>query len=391
VALAANHFERLLKEHPSEYMWFYKVFKYSTQSRIVIVDDGRTGHLRQSQAVADHLGRVLKKKGKFTAEHIVALKWRDEFSIKVFSVYVFFSQFLGFLKREDCLKFFLTEPSFQELMKYKADFVISAGSQAAGVNYILSQNHLSKSISILTPGLLSAERFDVIVAPEHDQQKSLRRARLITTKVSPNLINPAYLKLQEEGLLKHFSHLKGNVRIKFGVLLGGDTKGVKFDEIQVRELISQIKEAAVHYNADILITTSRRTSAAIEQIILKELKNFERCALCIIANQRNVPEAVGGVLALADLVLVSGESISMVSEALSSGKKTIVFSPRGEYRDNPRDKYEDFVLKLNDQGYLMVSSVYDIKAKMVQLLNQKITLKSLDDNSLIQSALEAMV
>ena len=33
-------------------------------------------------------------------------------------------------------------------MKYKADFVVSCGSQAAGVNFILSQNHLAKSISI---------------------------------------------------------------------------------------------------------------------------------------------------------------------------------------------------------------------------------------------------
>ena len=97
----------------------------------------------------------------------------------------------------------------------------------------------------------------------------------------------------------------------------------------------QIKEAALHYNADILMTTSRRTPSAIEQIILKELKNFERCSLCIIANQRNIPEAVGGILGLSDLVIVSGESISMVSEALSSGKRTIVFSPHGEYSDAP--------------------------------------------------------
>ena len=76
-----------------------------------------------------------------------------------------------------------------------------------------------------------------------------------------------------------------------------------------------------------------------------------------------LPEAVGGILGLSDLVIVSGESISMVSEALSSGKRTIVFSGGKQYRDTPRDKYEDFVLKLNDQGYLMVTSVKDLKRK----------------------------
>src|SRR5208283_2731741 len=109
-----------------------------------------------------------------------------------------------------------------------------------------------------------------------------------------------------------------------------------FDDIQIRQLIGQIKEAAWHYNADILLTTSRRTPGTIEQIIFRELKNFERCSLCIIANQRNIAEAIGGILGLSDLVIVSGESISMVSEALSSGKPTIVFSGGKQYRDTSR-------------------------------------------------------
>ncbi len=391
VAKAANHFERLLREHPQEYMWFYKTFKYSSQKRIVIVDDGRTGHLRQSQSLARNLGEVLKKKGQSVEENTVSLQWRGPRAISLFSFYVFLAQYWGFLKREDCLKFFLTDASFSDVMKYKADYVVSCGSQAAGVNFILSQNHLAKSISILTSGLVSQERFTAVVSPQHDQLQALRRARLISPKVSPNLINQAYLKEQSEGLIKHYSHLRGNVRTKFGVLIGGDAQGVKFDEAQIRELASQIKEAALHYNADILLTTSRRTPLAVEQIIVKELKNFERCSLCIIANQRNIPEAVGGILGLSDLVIVSGESISMVSEALSSGKRTIVFSPHGRYGEKPRDKYEDFVLKLNDQGYLMVSSVDDLKSKIAQLLSRKITLKTLDDQSIIQKGLEAIV
>ncbi len=388
---AANHFERLLRKHPAEYMWFYKVFKYSSQKRIVIVDDGRTGHLRQSQAMARHLREILKKKGKSIEENTVSLQWRGPWAVSLFSFYVFLAQYLIFLKREDCLKCFLTDASFSDVMKYKADYVVSCGSQGAGVNFILSQNHLAKSISISTPGLLSKEHFNVVVLPQHDKPKNMRRARLITPKASPNLINTVYLKEQSEGLIKHYSHLKGNARVKFGVLIGGDTQGVKFDEAQIRELIDQIKEAALHYNADILLTTSRRTPAAIEQIIAKELKGFERCSLCVIANQRNIPEAVGGILDLSDLVIVSGESVSMVSEALSSGKRTIVFSPHGRYGNKPRDKYEDFVLKLNDHGYLMISSVNDLKAKITQLLNRKIILKSLDDQSIIQSGLEAIV
>jgi len=390
IAKAAKHFESLLREHPAEYVWFYKVFKYSNQSKIIILDDGRTGHLRQSQALAYHLRDVLRKKGKWADQNTVALQWRTPWAASLFSFYVFFAQYSDFLKREDCLKFFLTDTSFNDMMRYKADYVISCGSQASGVSFILSQNHLAKSVSILTPGLLSKERFDAVVLPDHDLPKPLRRSRLITTKVSLNLINAAYLKDQSEGLIKHFSHLKGNVRKKFGVLIGGNAKGVDFNETQISQLLDQIKDAALHYNADILLTTSRRTPGNIEQVIAKQLKNFERCPLCLIANQRNVPEAVGGILGLSDLVIVSGESISMVSEAVSSGRRTIVFSPHGPYGDKGRDKYEDFVLKLNERGYLMITSVDDLKSKIAQLLNHKIALKILDDQSNIQSGLEAI-
>jgi len=391
IAKAANHFEIQLREHPAEYMWFYKVFKYSNQSQVLIVDDGRTGHLRQSQALAKNLREVLKRKDKSVDEHIVSLQWRGPRAISLFSFYVCLAQYFSFLRREDCLKLFLTNASYNDVMKHKADYVVSCGSQAAGVNFILSQNHLARSISILTPGLISKERFDVVVSPEHDRSKALQRSRLIRSKVAPNLIDAAYLKEQSEGLIKYYSHLKANVRTKFGVLIGGDAQGVKFNEDQIHELIDQLKVAALHYNADIILTTSRRTPEAIEQIILKELKGFERCSLCIIANQRNIPEAVGGILGLSDLVIVSGESISMVSEALSSGKKTIVFTPHGQYREEPRDKYEDFVLKLNAQGYLMTTSIDDLKFKISQLLSRKITLKTLDEQSIIQSGLEAIV
>jgi len=391
VRKSALVFDEMVRNHPADYMWFYKVFKYSSHKRILILDDGRTGHLRQSQAMAGHLKEVLKKREKIVEDSSVTLCWKGEWAKRLFSYYAFFAPYVSILRREDCLKFFLTEQSYKELMSYKADYIVSCGSQASGVNFILSQNHLARSITILSPGYMPQRCFDAVVLPEHDRIQRVERTSIITPRVSPNLINPAYLKDQSEGLMKHYSHLKGNVRTKFGILIGGDTKGVKFSEQYVRQLLGEIKQAALHYKADILITTSRRTPPAIEQIILKELKNFERCSLCIIANQRNVPEAVGGILGLSDLVIVSGESISMVSEALSSGKKTIVFSPRGRYEARGRDKYEKFVLKLNDDGYLMVSSTDDMKAKIAQLLSQKITLKTLDDQNIIRKGLEALV
>ncbi|MBF0510779.1 MAG: mitochondrial fission ELM1 family protein [Candidatus Omnitrophica bacterium] len=388
---ATAFFEKTLREKPLEYMWFYKVFKYSTNKRIVIIDDGRTGHLRQSQSVSRHLTEILQKKGITVEENTVFFEWRNLWAAHLFSFYSFLAQYYPLLRNEDNLKLFLKNQSYNNLIKQKADFIISCGFQGAGINFILSQNHLAQSIGILTSGLLSKDHFKALVWPAHRKPFASKCTCIIRPKVSPNLINPSYLKEQGEGLIKHYSHLRGNMRLKFGVLIGGHAKGIKLNEKAIHELLSQIKQAAEHYNADILLTTSRRTPKPIEQLILRELKNFQRLGLCIIANQRNVPQAVGGILYLSDLVIVSGESISMVSEALSSKKRTIVFHPQGEYGVKPANKYEDFVLKLNDEGYLMISSVGNIKTTIAQLLGQKFKLKSLDDENIIKEGLARII
>lgn len=212
----------------------------------------------------------------------------------------------------------------------------------------------------------------------------------MTTKAALNLITPAYLRQQEQQLLNRYSHLKSNVRTKIGVLLGGDAKGVTFTEAQAALLVRQLKEAAAHYNADILITTSRRTAAAVDALIAKAFKGFDHCALCIIANENNIPEAVGGILALSDIVIVSGESISMVSEAAASGKRTIVYAPQGDYGGDDGLKYTRFVQRLSGEGYVLACGIKDLGGAIMTMMSRKVTLKVLNDRAALAAAFEDM-
>jgi mitochondrial fission protein ELM1 len=126
-------------------------------------------------------------------------------------------------------------------------------------------------------------------------------------------------------------------------------------------------------------------------MIIKELRRFDRCPLLVIANETNIPEAVGGILALSDLLVVSGESISMVSEAVSSAKKTIVFSPTGQYTNHPSTKYDRFVLDLSQERYLLACSIKDISVALDQALGQKISTKTMDDHQTIIQAIEGIL
>ncbi len=388
---AAKHFEGLLSANPEEYMWSYKVFKYTTEPHVLVLDDGRTGHLRQSQAVAQMLKGALAQRGKNSVERTVLVQYKSRFASKAFALYAFFAQYLPLLRREDALPFFLTKETCDALWADRSDFIISCGSSVGGLNFLLSRTDMARSICLLKPGLVSWDRFDLVIVPSHDDPPAALKTRAAVTKAALNLITPEYLKNQGTQLLNRYAHLKGNVRTKIGVLLGGDTKGVSFDEGQIRSLIRQLKEAALYFNADILFTTSRRTSPVIDALVAKEFRNFERCPLCIIANENNIPEAVGGILSLSELLVVSGESISMVSEAVSSGKRTIVFSPGGTYNPGSPSKYDHFVLDLAEQGYLVASSVKDLSMSIADMLRNKLTLKALNDRALVQKAIEGML
>jgi uncharacterized protein len=295
------------------------------------------------------------------------------------------------------LRWMLTAESFKRLTSVKADYLLSCGSSAAGIHFLSSRWQMAKSIVILKPGLLSLRGFDLTVLPQHDKPAVIpTQTRVAITKAAPNLISEKYLQEQTGLLLSRYSHLKNSFRTKIGVLIGGNTKNVEFTEPMIKVIVHQIKEVAQQLNADILLTTSRRTPEHIEQLIWRELKKFDRCALLISATQGNVPEAVGGILGLADFVVVSGESISMVSEAVSSGKKTVVFRVGSSITENAvtdlgKNKYEKFVDRLNEQGYLVSSSPKGIGQALYSVMREKIRIKPLNDREVLRSAVEQVI
>ena len=388
---AVKIFEDLLRAHPQEALWFYKTYKYTTQADVLVLDDGKTGHLRQSQAVAETLKVALNKENKQTRIKTMSVVFNSSWHQKLLAGYSFLAQFLSFLRKEDALRFFLKKDSYQALVSFAPDYIISCGSQTSSVNFILSKSRFIKAIHILKPGILNYRWLSLLVLPEYDKPRGVSWTKLALTKTAPNLITPQYLAQEQEKLFLRYSSLRSNVRSKIGLLLGGNTKGVAFDVFQIRLLIRQLKDAAEHYNMDILVTSSRRTPADVDQMLIKELRRFNRCALLVIPNEANIPEAVGGILASSDILIVSGESISMVSEALSSGKKTIVFSPSGDYSGSTLNKYNRFVLGLSQEGYLLACSIKDISNMITRVMSQKIFFKSLEDKSNLLKKIESIV
>jgi Kdo2-lipid IVA lauroyltransferase/acyltransferase len=385
--------EQYIKEFPAEYMWFYKIWKYSKETVTAVLHDGRTGHLRQSQSVARQLDQVLKERGITATTKVLEVTYKSKIFSRILSALSVFVDLFAYQGRIGFLRWFLTEESYRQLMSVKADTVISCGSSTAAINYLLANDQQAKSIAILRPGLLNITRYDLVILPQHDVPAKGRVANnVVITKGAPNLIDERYLDEQTGAFLRRFSHLQIRDKYMMGLLLGGDTKANALNENIVKIVINQIREALTDLDADILVTTSRRTPKKIENLVQREFKRLPACRLLIIASSNNVPEAVGGMLGVSDLVIVSGDSISMVSEAACSGKKTIVFPVRESLALEEREqKHGRFIQMLHNQGYLYSSDPQNIKQAIYSLAKNKIQTRKLDDNPVIAEGLRQVI
>jgi len=374
--------EDIIRQHPEQYMWFYKVWKYSDQKKIVILNDGKIGQLRQSQAAAGILSAELAKNNFKASIEIMDVRFRNNFSkamISLCSVPAAKRHCMGCLW---CLEKFLEKSSYENLARMKADFIISSGSSLANVNYILSNDSLAKSVSILRPNLLGTNRFDLVVMPRHDNPP--QRDNVVITDGSLNLINKDYLKKQSEKIALRYPNLSQDKARTIGVLLGGDTKNYKISIEAVKILISELKDISQILDLQILLTTSRRTPNSVENLIIESLGSLPKCKLLIIANENNIPEAVGGILGLSDIVIVSDDSISMVSEAASSGKYVIVVQTA---KESSSRKHRRFLQSLSSQEYIFLVKPDKISDTIKQIFNNQPKVKKLADNEALASAI----
>ena len=151
-------------------------------------------------------------------------------------------------------------------------------------------------------------------------------------------------------------------------------------------LLDSVKEQADKNGYDILITTSRRTSKDIEDLIKQKMASYAKCKLLVIANQQNTKGVIEGMLGLSEIAIVTQESISMVSEAASSGKHVIVFS-QGKDKNKRHNLFLD---NLHNKGFIRLAGSENISLSISNAMNQKASLSKLDDISKLDEHIERL-
>lgn len=219
----------------------------------------------------------------------------------------------------------LTKESKQELKAPWPDVVISIASKMESTAlYIKKQHPETKLVHIQKPRL-PIKNFDLVTTPEHDfvtktGNKLPIPANVLTTLGAPNRINSTVLKQGQEKWHQNFTHL---AKPLIAVLVGGSTSRAAYTIEHAQILIDQANALANKSGGSLLVTTSRRTPLNAIKLFKQ---NFKEPKYFYDANEGgNNPYA--GLLACADIIIASGDSVSMCSEACSTGKPVYIYSP----------------------------------------------------------------
>ncbi|MFZ0692713.1 MAG: mitochondrial fission ELM1 family protein [Alphaproteobacteria bacterium] len=215
------------------------------------------------------------------------------------------------------------------------DVLIATGRQSVAPALAIKARNGGRTftIQIQNPGI-SCSRFDLVVAPLHDQ---LTGPNVIATTGSLHSITPAKLAEAARRLGPALAHLK---RPLVAVLVGGTNKVFRLSAQHTRRLAEGLASLVKRHGAGLAVTPSRRTGAVNETVLRDMLGPL---GAEIWDGKGENPYL--GYLGLADAIVVTGDSVNMVSEACATGKPVYVFDLEGGSA-----KFSRFHEKLRSDG-----------------------------------------
>ncbi len=271
-----------------------------TYLRVVILSDGKAGHLNQSIAFAKLKG--LDYDVIDIHNNIKALTYLLDFFhiyINLFALHV-------------------------EQKKYKA--VVSAGSGTYYANKFLSRKLKIKSIAIMTPKGFRLSDFDYIIALEHDYLKPT--GNTIILPVSLSICEPK-------------GYFKNRNKPSIGIILGGENSVFKMDTESIKEILDKIYKD--HPNHLKYITTSRRTPKEIEKL----LDNYEFDYKVIYSKNPTI-NPIPDFLDVCDELYISIDSASMLSEARANSDANIhIINLNSKEKDTKYHRLAENIRKIN--------------------------------------------
>jgi mitochondrial fission protein ELM1 len=196
------------------------------------------------------------------------------------------------------------------------DIAIGAGRKSIAALLAIRRASKGKTFTVyIQDPRTSPDKFDCIIVPVHDR---IRGANVLATPGAMHHVTPK--KLQEART--HFESLFAPMpRPLFSVLVGGTSKHATVSGETFRDLGLKLAQIAKETGGSIALTPSRRTGKENEAILRDALKDTPAYIWDMASENPYF-----GMLSHADYVVVTDDSVSMVSEACATGKPVYIHS-----------------------------------------------------------------
>ncbi len=217
------------------------------------------------------------------------------------------------------------------------DLLIAAGRQTVALSIAIRRRSGKRifSVQVLNPAV-GFDNFDLVVAPQHDHVSG---GNVITTLGAMNRVTTVRLAAAARDVATSVKHLPYP---RIAVLLGGNSKRHSLDTTVAAEIGDRLAGFARSAGAGLMVTPSRRTGDDNAAALRARLDVTNSV---MWDGQGDNPYF--GYLAQADAIVVTGDSVAMVSEACTTGKPVyIVDLPGGS------EKFREFHENLRRAGYV---------------------------------------
>ncbi len=200
------------------------------------------------------------------------------------------------------------------------DLIIAAGRRCSPVaRHIKDKNNGNTFlVQIMYPGDTGLDEFDLVCVPRHDAIPD--RANILQITGAPHRVTRERLTSAREDWQERLGSLPGP---RIALIVGGSTKRRKFTEQMARELGSAASKMATQAGGSLMVTTSRRSDDTADALI----EEIEAPAQVFKWGAEGENPYLG-YLAMADAVIVTGDSVSMCSEAAATAGPMWIYAPK---------------------------------------------------------------
>jgi len=192
--------------------------------------------------------------------------------------------------------------------------LITCGRRSAAVSIAVRRASGGACFTVhVQDPLIPPRYFDLVVPPRHD---GLTGPNVLPTRGAIHHVTRTKL---DEAAAQFRDAFEALPRPWIGVLLGGSNRTMTLTPETTRRIGEQLAHAARDSGGSLLITPSRRTGKENTQVLAETIADAPH-----LLWRGEGANPYFGILALADYLVVSGDSASMVSEAASTGRPLYV-------------------------------------------------------------------